>query len=1104
MFRNSFILIILFISTYFSCSKKSDLYDTVLFSSISFKETGIDFTNTLKADRRLNIVDFNGYYNGGGVAIGDINNDGLLDIYFTSNRGKNKLFLNKGNLKFEDITNNAGVGGLSEWSTGVTMVDINADGYLDIYVCAVTKFKGLRGHNELYINNGDTTFSESSKKWGLDYQTYSCQSVFFDYDHDGDLDCFIVNMSHERSMILRDSKVRKGFNPQTGDILLRNDGNRFIEVSKEANIYQSEIGFGLAVAVADFNDDGWEDIYVSNDFFENDYLYINQQDGTFKESGERYFDHMSRFSMGADASDINNDGYIDLFTLDMAPENEIVEKTTLGEEPYDTFQFKLKYGYLNQYGRNCLQLNNAGKNFSDIAMLSHMEATDWSWSPLIEDFDNDGNKDIFITNGIVKRPNDLDLLNYLEDYLGKTKTEINLPQYYKNYHDKMPIGTSHDYMYKGDGNLFFKDKSMSWGFNEPTISNGASYADLDNDGDVELVINRINRPALFYKNLSREKLQTNFINVKLFGNSNNLNGIGAKVYVSSGSKTQMKQVITSRGFLSSVSPDSHFGLGSNSKIDSLWVRWNDGTTTKKYNVSINSDIILRKEDSKVLSNALKNLQDYEVNVLNTNIDYKHQENNYSDFQNEELIPFKVSTEGPAIVVGDANKDGLEDVFLGGAKHQPAEVWLQTIEGKFKKSINPVFYEDKLFEDVDAVFFDADNDGDEDLYVSSGGNEKSKELLRNRLYLNDGIGKFSKELSSLPINEINTSCVVACDLNNDGAVDLFVGGRSVPGSYGLPASSYVLVNNGFGKFFDETNNMLPELNNLGLVTDGLWEDMDGDNIKDLVIVGEFMPIRIYYNRSGRFESAIIKNTEGQSLNGLWHTIEAKDFDDDGDLDLFIGNLGLNSRFKKNNGNGNIKMYVNDFNKNGSYQQVVCYNREDKWMPISSRDELGKLIPILKKRFPSYLDFAGKGYKEIFFKEERLNEIELNCNTLASMYIENIGKGEFVSHVLPIESQLSTIYSFIIDDFNNDQRLDVLGAGNLYGVSTYQSRYDSGKGFLLFGGYNEKTFNRTISSLNLKGEIRKIVPITISKKKYLIIASNNEKIKIIEFLDCDQVE
>jgi enediyne biosynthesis protein E4 len=829
--------------------------DVVLFEKLDSKKTHIDFSNNITETKDFNILDYLYFYNGGGVSAGDINNDGLVDLFFVSNQGKNKLYLNKGNMEFEDISVKAGIEGFSDWKTGVTMADVNADGLLDIYVCAVGNFKGMEGSNELYINNGDLTFTEKANAFGLDFTGFSTQAAFFDYDKDGDLDCYLLNHAVHNTRSYDRVNTRMLKDNEAGDYLYRNEGGHFKDVSKESGIYQAAMGYGLGLSVGDLNNDGWLDLYVSNDFHEDDYYYINQQNGTFKEGIKDHFKHLSRFSMGSDMADINNDGYQDIMTLDMYPEDERVEKSSVGEDPLDIYLYKLQFGYFNQYSRNCLQLNMGGKKFSDIAASSGVAATDWSWSTLLADYDGDGIKDIFISNGILRRPNDLD---YLKFVIGDS-LHYGLPTSEKldqQAIDLMPSGKVHNYLYKGAKDLRFIDKSMAWGFEAEGISNGAAYADLDNDGDLDLISNNLNESAGIYQNNARQLLKHNFIKIKFKGEGGNTFGIGAKVILKTKDGQQLQQLMPTRGFMSSVEPTLLFGIGTLAQVDSLIVIWENQKIEIIKNPKINQTLVLSQKNAQI---PVKDFQFFEPvkpmfeEVTSTiSVGYKHLENTYFDFNRELLIPFKVSIEGPKMAVGDVNGDGLDDFYVGGAKYQAGQLFLQKGTG-FVPSKQTAFFVDSLYEDVDALFFDADGDKDQDLYVVTGGNEFYDQMPEqfDRLYLNDGKGNFTRDMQALPPMFDNKSVVRPCDFDRDGDVDLFVGGRVVAYSYGKSPRSYLLVNNGKGKFKDVTVAQAPDLREAGMISEAIWSDIDGDGDQDLTVVGDWMPIKMFVNNSGKF-------------------------------------------------------------------------------------------------------------------------------------------------------------------------------------------------------------------------------------------------------------
>lgn len=1108
---NSYLLLIV-AST--ACKKSSQ---PTLFSKIDSTQSHIGFVNQVKDSDKLNILDYLYFYNGGGVAAGDINNDGLTDLFFVSNAGQNRLYLNKGNFQFEDITEKAGVEGFADWSTGVTMADVNGDGLLDMYVCTVGNYKGLEGANELYINNGDLTFTEKAANYGLDFTGFSTQAAFFDYDKDGDLDMYLLNHAVHTSRSYDRVSTRSLRHNEAGDYLYENQLvtsdspekkgtiTKFKDASQRAGIYQAAMGYGLGVSVADLNNDGWEDIYVSNDFHEDDYYYINKGDGTFTESVKEHFKHLSRFSMGCDIADVNNDGFQDVMTLDMYSEDEKIEKSSMGEDPYEIFLYKLQFGYFNQYSRNCLQLNLSGKKFSDIALMSGVAATDWSWSPLLADYDNDGYKDIFITNGINHRPNNLDYIKFaLNDSLLKgNKTSGTFDERAVSL---MPEGKVHNYLFRGTPSLQFEDKSTQWGFGSPTISNGAAYADLDNDGDLDLITNNINEQAGVYRNNNEKQLGNHYLKVKLQGNTPNTFGVGAKVVLRNKGVTQIQQLMPTRGFLSSVEPTLIFGLGKLSRVDTLIVVWPNQKMEVKTNIQADTTLTLNQidagRDSKEFYDLLyKKAEPLSEDVTDkVNLSYQHQENSYLDFYRESLIPFQVSTEGPALAVGDVNGDGSDDFFAGGGKHQPGELFIQEGE-EFNHTNEALFRADSVFEDVDAVFFDADGDKDLDLYVVSGGNEfygKMNQLF-DRLYLNDGKGNFSKSVASLPPMHDNKSCVKPFDFDKDGDLDLFVGGRVVGYKYGKTPNSYLLINDGKGNFTDDTDKLAPELRHAGMTTDALWIDYDRDGDTDLIVSGDWMPIKVFENQNNKLADATAQSGLSKT-NGFWSALAAADVDNDGDMDLLAGNLGTNTKLRKRK-NSHLQIHVKDIDNNQTLDHILAYSIDNKWYPIAYKDELGKQLPLINKRFTSYKDFAGKTINEIFQPHELKDAEVLEVNMFESVYLENKGNKQFEIHQLPVEAQVSKIFAFHIGDMDGDKKPDVLLGGNFYGASPYQGRYDASYGLVLKGDGkgNFQPVLPTQSGLLLEGEVRKIASLKTADGELLLVARNNMPIQVFKNAD-----
>jgi hypothetical protein len=1080
-----------------------------LFIKTDAADTGIHFVNAINPNDSFNILDYIYYYNGGGVAAGDFNNDGLQDIYFTSNQGSNKLYINKGDFQFEDITQTAGVAGTGNWKTGVTLADVNGDGWLDIYVCEVGKYKSLHGHNELFINNGPAvssgrgqavSFTESAAAYGLNVEGFNTQATFFDYDKDGDLDMFLVNHSVHSTESYGDARERLKHSEVSGDKLFRNDTVNgkifFTEVTQQAGIYSSALGYGLNVITGDFNNDNWDDIYVSNDFHENDYYYINNRNGTFSEINQQAFGHESRFSMGSDAADINNDGWLDLVTLDMLPADEKVVKSSAADDPIDIYEYKMSRGYHHQFSRNCLQLNvGAGKKFSDIALFAGVAATDWSWSPLLADFNNDGIKDLFITNGIVKRPNDLDYLKFISNAVmrnalqnGKSADSIAIAQ--------MPDGKVSNYMFQGTKTLKFIDQTTAWGFNEPCLSNGAAYADLDNDGDLDLIVNNINAPACIYKNQTNKQPGNNYIDIQLKADAPNVFAFGAKVIVITNGKKQLDYITAARGFQSSSATVCHFGTGAATIIDTLQIIWPDQQVQVLTNVQTGRRLLIQQHNdvpnSRVLmpdSTQARQRQLF-INITDSiKLDYRHVENNFVDFNSQHLIPHELSTQGPKLAVADVNGDGLDDFFVGGAAGQPGRLFQQTKSGKFISTNDAVFLADAASEDVNAVFFDADGDKDADLYVVSGGNEfaVNSPSLADRLYLNDGKGNFKKS-PHLPFIPESKAAVAVADFDKDGDEDIFIGGRLVPGRYGEIPQSYLLINDGRGIFSKANEKTAPGLLHAGMVTDALWADMDHDGWKDLVLAGEWMPVTIFKNKNGTLHNATaafnLTNT-----TGLWTALLAIDPDNDGYPDLLAGNRGENSKLTASE-QFPLLLYAGDFDQNGDMDQVLAVQKNKRYFPFTGKEELEKQLPvIIRKKYPDYKSMAAQTVEEIF--GARLASLQkLSANTLSSIVIHN-HKGTLKPAPLPEPVQWAPVFAFAAADCNGDHKTDVIAVGNFYGVTPFEGRYDAGLGNVLLK--NDSAFTvlpAWQSGLMAAGDVRDIKPLrSVNKRIVFVIARNN---------------
>lgn len=1085
-------LLLAFIATAFgSCRKKKTLFD-----SLSSSQTNISFTNKLEEHPLFNILYYLYYYNGGGVATGDINNDGLPDIYFTANnQGGNKLYLNKGDFKFEDITDKAAVAGKSDWCTGATMADVNGDGFLDIYVSTVSGKYELKGHNELYINNGNNTFSEKSAEYGLNTSCFTTQAAFFDYDRDGDLDCYILNQSHHPHSNIVDTSNRRKYDSLSGDRLYRNDGaaavlpsgerkGGFTDVSQQAGIYQSNLGYGLGLAVADLNNDGWDDLYIGNDFHENDYYYVNNGNGTFSESGAKHFRHYSRFSMGNDVADFNNDGHLDVMTADMLPPDEKTLKTYGSDENLDIYKVKLDMqGYQKQYSKNCLQRNNGnGISFSETGLMSGVSATDWSWSPLFADFDNDGNKDLFVSSGIVKRPVDLDYIRFSSEL--KAKGMDRTDKFDKEAIDGMPDGSSHPFLFKGDGNINFTDVSKEWGTGSMNgYYNGAAYADLDNDGRLDLVINCINSPAVILKNTAPEKKS---ISISFKGDSSNKFGIGAKAYVFANGKMQYQQLMLTRGFASSSEARLHFGLDSATYADSIVVVWPSQKTQTIKNTTPGKPLTFFEKDASGIFDyaGFYNKPAVLVDVTNeVGINWQHKENDFLDYNAQYLIPHLQSTRGPKLAVADVNGDGLDDFYVCGAKRQPGALMIQRANGTFESTNEALFAINAISEDVDAQFFDANNDGFRDLWVVSGGNELPENALslEDRLYLNDGKGHFTKAEKAIPQQYENKSCMAVADIDKDGDMDVFVGTLGSATSFGDVKPSYLFTNyEGRGIFLIDRLRM--PLDSLGIITAATFADINNDTWPDLVVSGEWMGVKVLINNKGQFTLAEIPNS-----TGLWQTVAAADVNGDGFMDILAGNWGHNSKLFAGK-NGPLKLYIKDFDRNTFKEQVMCYTVDGKEYTFLAKDELERSLPILKKAYLKYSDVAGKTVQYLFFDLFK-DYKELKAETLSSSCFINDGKGNFRQVNLPDELQLAPVMAFATD--TSGQAGSYIGAGNFYGTIPYEGRYDA----LLPTGFSfDKNSSRFANQFNIpsfNGEARDIKWLNMAGgNKLLLIASNNK--------------
>lgn len=1081
-----------------NCSEKkasvTDL-DPKIFSSLSNTDTGVDFANRLTENDSLNYFTYSYLYMGGGVATGDINNDGLIDIYFTGNQVSNKLYLNKGNLQFEDITQNAGVAGDDRWYTGVTMADINGDGYLDIYCSVSGKFNPK--NNQLFLNNGDGTFSEKAAEYGLDDPGNSVQATFFDYDKDGDLDLYVANYpptpfsSPTFVYTYRMNNVKD----VESDHLYRNDDSTFTDVTTESGL--RAFGLSLSATVGDLNNDSWPDVYVSSDFNSPDLMYLNNQDGTFREVVKEATSHTAFYGMGVDIADFNDDGNLDIFQVDMDAQTNRRKKANMASMNPKLFWDVVNAGFHYQYMHNCFQMNsgfyeNGVPHFSNISRITGTSSTDWSWGPLFADFDNDGLKDLFVSNGTRREINNNDYFNKLEEMDNKADSLLQLSLH-------IPSEKIDNFIFQNKGNLKFERSNDKWGIQYEGFSNGCAYADLDNDGDLEIITNNLDDFASIFENKSAER--NNYLKVAFNGQKGNGFGLGTRVYVTTDGHTQMQELTTTRGFQSSVAPELHFGLGTFQKIDEVKVIWPDGKMQQISSVDTNqklvfnhSESITSKENIAIVSNL------FQEDSTQFFPEHVHKENNNDDFAQQVLLPHKMSSFGPALAVGDINGDGLSDYFVGASKGSSGALFIQTSTG-FVMGDSQFLEQDKISEDNGALFFDADNDGDNDLYVVSGGYEfePNSNQLADRLYINDGAGNFTKaEATAMPSLNVSGSKAYHGDFNKDGKEDLLVLGRQVPGNYPSPAQSYILINKSTPEqiAFEPVQNMQPKgFAELGMATSAVLTDFNDDDWLDIIVVGEWMPIRAFKNTGSGFVETSEEMGLTMDTTGWWWSIEQGDFDNDGDMDYVVGNNGLNYKYKATE-DETFDIFVNDFDKDESVDIVLSYYNEGKQFPLRGRECSSQQIPGIKKKFENYESFSQATLVDVYGEKQLESSLHYQVKSFASIYLEN-KDGKFVMHQLPREAQLSSINQILVEDYDKDGFLDFLIAGNLYVSEVETPRNDASHGLLLKGNGKGgfEAVKTSESGFFVKGDVKNMAAIEVKDKKYLLVAKNNDAMQYL---------
>ncbi len=1073
---------------FFACHQKNTT--PLLFELIPTEQSGISFTNEIKEDEKLNILTFEYFYNGAGVGIGDFNNDGLKDVFFSSNMGKSRLYLNKGNFSFQDITDASGINTTGKWAAGVSVVDINQDGYQDIYLCFGGPNAADKRANAFYINNGNNTFTDRAKEYGLADTGHSVQAVFLDYDKDNDLDMYLLtNITDELGPNVIRPKRNNGEMINT-DRLYQNNGNgTFSNVSRQAGILKE--GYGLGVSVCDINQDGWPDIFVSNDYVSNDLLYINNHDGTFTDQASRVFKHTSYSAMGNDVSDYNNDGLLDLIEVDMLPADNYRKKMMLGATNHDRYRSEIQYGYDPQFMRNSLQLNqgldhDGVPNFSEIGMLAGVSASDWSWCPLFADIDNDGWRDLIITNGYPRDITNRDFINYrAQEYMQQNQQQGGGSKIYSAL-QKLDGAFLNNFIFQNKKNLGFEDVSKNWGFTQSSYSTGAAYADLDNDGDLDMIVTNTGIPAFVYKNNTDSIYHNNFLTISLNGPTGNKNGYGTKINLYANGLNSFQEHQTIHGYQSSMQDEIHFGLGKATHVDSIVITWPNGQLQHLTNVKANQILKINFTESKTETFQNKKIEsDWITNATNLGINFLHKETPYTDFNIQPLLPHKFSMAGPGIAVGDMNGDKLDDFFIGGAYNQSGELFFQQANGKFTSRQLDVGK--KYEEDMGSLLFDADNDNDLDLYVVSGGNEFADASMyyQDRLYFNDGKGNFTIDRQALPRNFTSGSCVTASDFDADGDLDLFVGGKIKPQHYPEGGTSQLLENSG-GRFIDITTKIAPGLNHIGMVNAAVWSDVNNDNLPDLIVVGEWMPITVFINHGKSFQN--ITNELGLANSiGWWNSIQASDINHDGYIDYLVGNHGLNSRYTTSSENP-LQIYVNDFSGNGNNNAIITYTKDGKTYPIHPRDDLMQQLPGLRKKFLLYHDYANATLHDIFSEEKIKEASSFTVNTMQTSLVINHGNSEWKINPLQVEAQFAPVFGSLINDYDGDGNDDLLLIGNDYSAEVINGRYDAFNGLMLKGN-GKGNFIKAASQFNVNGDGKGLVQLLAHDNTPLLIATQN---------------